>query len=489
MKRITHRKKRILFISLCCLLFLPISFNLNGATADQENQTREQRIEELKLKYNALEKKIKKNKRTVKHSMRKMQKQKQAMQFRGFFSAGVATTDGKSALRKLNDNQEIGDEPNFQSDSIVGLQLDAKINDKTRYTHQMTTAGFDIDHTVKTEWAYFSYKPFADTTIRVGRLRIPFFLMSESLDVGFTYPWVRLPIAIYTLPMSGYEGLDVVQQFALGPGFARTTLFFGSGLSTLSALLNANFKMSDLRGFSFDYNLNNWFLHFSYTAGNGSFVGNVSCDEDSVLLAIGLVIAGGTFDQSSVDCGGIDTLTFAFSTVDSFIASPELHISGLQNPEDWSFTYLDFALRYDNGSSLFIAEYGEVEFSNWFNPLGPSGYMLYGYRFGSWMPYVSIGSLVTGRPTKNLVDTMAERVAASALGDTAANSLRQLFVDAGTIISSQSYTVGVNYWINTNLRAKFEVAHYGHHKGTNGFFLTNPGSHNAVYSFAVDGVF
>ncbi|MBL4867013.1 MAG: hypothetical protein JKY67_11635, partial [Pseudomonadales bacterium] len=163
MNRIIHRKNWVLFICFSGLLFSSVSFVVTASAASQEQRAQELELQDLELqdlelKYEELKKQIKQNKRAAKKSMRKMKKQQQALRFRGFFSAGVATTDGKAVLRLMQENQEIGDEPNFQSDAIVGLQLDARINDRTRYTHQMSTAGFDINHTVKTEWAYFSYK-------------------------------------------------------------------------------------------------------------------------------------------------------------------------------------------------------------------------------------------------------------------------------------------------------------------------------------------
>ena len=142
----------------------------------------EKQIKEAQQQYEALEALVHKNDKTTKRNFRKLNKLD--LQIRGFFSIGVATTDGNAKLRKLNTLEEIGDEPNFQTDMITGLQFDATINHKTRYTHHLTTVGYDIDHTVKTEWAYFSYQFSADSTMQAGRLRIPFYQLSESLGTG-----------------------------------------------------------------------------------------------------------------------------------------------------------------------------------------------------------------------------------------------------------------------------------------------------------------
>ncbi|MBL4867778.1 MAG: hypothetical protein JKY67_15525 [Pseudomonadales bacterium] len=488
MTLLIHKKKGALFFCLSCLLILSISFINTASAADQKRQALQ--IQELKLQLEKLENEIKRNKQKAKQSLRKIQKRQRTVQFRGFFSAGVATADDKALLRLINDNQEIGDEPNFQSDSIVGLQLDAVINDKTRYTHQMTTVGYDINHTVKTEWAYFSYKLSANTSIKAGRLRIPFFLLSESLEVGYTYPWVRTPVEIYNLPVSGYEGATLTHQFDLGIGYAQATVYAGSAISSVSALIDAIMKTTDTIGTSFDYNFHDFQIHLSYLRSNGSFTPNKPCDESSVITFIGDVLAGSEFDLSSVDCPGVETLSIAFGIIDQVLAAdPEnLLISELYSPEYWSAEYVNIAFKYDNGSSLLLAEYGVVDIKGYLNPLGPSGYVLYGLRIRQWMPYFAIGSMVTSDRTKRDVKAMSDRVT-SGIGGTAGSVLFNLLRDSGVLSKSRSYTLGANYWINNNLRAKAEIVHYENFGETIGFFLSDPGSHSAIYSVAIDGVF
>ncbi len=43
------------------------------------------------------------------------------------------------------------------------------------------------------EWAYLSFAAAQGLTLRAGRLRLPIYMYSETLDVGFTHPWLRLP--------------------------------------------------------------------------------------------------------------------------------------------------------------------------------------------------------------------------------------------------------------------------------------------------------
>ena len=239
---------------------------------------------------------------------------------------------------------------------------------------------------------------------------------------------------------------------------------------------------------SLDYSLRDFQFHFNFLSTTGSLTPSKPCDEETVTDHIGdVILRGSAFDLTKVDCAGVETLSVAFEYVDSFLP-PNLSVSELYNPDRWKAQYLNLAFKYDNGSSLVIAEYGEVSIKGYLNPIGPGGYVLYGYRLNKWLPYFAIGNLVTSDITRKDVQSMADRVSAG-LGPATGGILYDLLQGAGVIVKYRSYTLGTNYWINTNLRAKIEVAHYEHFKGTNGFFHTNPGSHNAVYSFSIDGVF
>lgn len=55
--------------------------------------------------------------------------------------------------------------------------------------------------------------------VRAGRLRSPVYMYSESLDVGFSYPWLRLPDEVYSqVQLTNYEGADVVYTLPLSYG-------------------------------------------------------------------------------------------------------------------------------------------------------------------------------------------------------------------------------------------------------------------------------
>lgn len=69
------------------------------------------------------------------------------------------------------------------------------------------------------EWAYLSWKATEGLTVRVGRLRLPIYMYSETLDVGVTHPWLRLPDEVYSqVQLSNYEGADALYTVTTGIG-------------------------------------------------------------------------------------------------------------------------------------------------------------------------------------------------------------------------------------------------------------------------------
>ena len=55
--------------------------------------------------------------------------------------------------------------------------------------------------------------------LRAGRLRSPVYMYSESLDVGYSYPWLRLPDEVYSqVQVTNYEGVDAVYTVPLSYG-------------------------------------------------------------------------------------------------------------------------------------------------------------------------------------------------------------------------------------------------------------------------------
>ncbi len=131
--------------------------------------------------------------------------------FNGFISAGggIVLDDGQGYYG-------FDDSLSFDEDSKVGIQIDAQLTDKVSATVQFMGRGRD-NWDAEIEWAYVAYEFNDHWKGRVGRLRGPYFMVSDYLEVGYANPWIRPPAEIYSqLPMTAFEGMDVIYSNNLG---------------------------------------------------------------------------------------------------------------------------------------------------------------------------------------------------------------------------------------------------------------------------------
>ncbi len=139
------------------------------------------------------------------------------VQFNGFFTAGVTKSDSESPYSPGLYGQGIRDKTDFETDTIFGLQVRSQIDEKLSVTGQFLAKGGDGSFDLSTDWAYATYALTDSASVRAGRLRLPAFLMSEFLEVGYAYPWVRPPVEVYGLSMmSSYMGTDLIYNIETG---------------------------------------------------------------------------------------------------------------------------------------------------------------------------------------------------------------------------------------------------------------------------------
>ncbi len=133
----------------------------------------------------------------------------------GFLTVGATKSNSTTA----SGNGNITDDVGFDEDSRVGIQISADINDRMSVTAQLLgradrnqnfDAGFD--------WGFVSYALSEDLTVRGGKLKFPTFLVSEYIEVGYAYPWIRPPAEVYASnPITAITGLDLLLRTRLGP--------------------------------------------------------------------------------------------------------------------------------------------------------------------------------------------------------------------------------------------------------------------------------
>ena len=131
-------------------------------------------------------------------------------QFNGFGTVGITHMGGESDLDygiqgQTNDGWR-GDQL-----SKLAVQLRYGITDTLSVTGQLGTKPAQDSWEAGPGNLYLAWQANDNLTLRGGRLGTPIYMYSETLNVGFSYPWLRLPEEVYSLvQLTSHDGGDVL---------------------------------------------------------------------------------------------------------------------------------------------------------------------------------------------------------------------------------------------------------------------------------------
>lgn len=159
----------------------------------------------------------------------------------GFGTLGVAqsnTDDVKFA--RYNQADGVGDSARLGLDTNLGLQATYKVNDWLSATAQvLTRKATEHSFTTDLTWAFLKARINDEVSVRIGRVVVPTFLISDYQNVGYANTMMRPPIEMYgQAPIENSDGADVNYQHAFGDlnftaqafaGVSRGKLFVSSG--------------------------------------------------------------------------------------------------------------------------------------------------------------------------------------------------------------------------------------------------------------------
>jgi hypothetical protein len=140
--------------------------------------------------------------------------------------SGFGTLGYAQSNQSYNYQRFINSNGTIQRDSVVGVQADIKFTDQIGATVQGKFAPSlksDSSWDSTLTWAFLSWRPSDDLLIRLGKQRVPLYLYSESMDVGQTYDFARLPTEMYSLaPTTDYIGASFSKTW--NPDLGELTL-------------------------------------------------------------------------------------------------------------------------------------------------------------------------------------------------------------------------------------------------------------------------
>lgn len=194
----------------------------------------------------------KKTQRQAKSLKRKIESQNDKLSIKGF--ASVYGT--KANLEGISLQTGVDTHWGFSPDSIAGLQFDYKVSEDIDAVIQLTAKGHN-NFNMEAEWAFLRFNINDQLAVRGGRMRLPWYMYSESIEVGYAYPWVRPSVEVYVSSFTTYEGVDASYSQQLGDWSSNTQLYYGTA-STETADTEA------VRGIAFSVERDSLTLRASY---------------------------------------------------------------------------------------------------------------------------------------------------------------------------------------------------------------------------------
>lgn len=275
----------------------------------------------------------------------------------GFGTVGVTHLGGEDDGRSYGISGQTNDSWRGDQLSKFGAQLTYGVTDTVGLTLQTTAKAYGDEWKANLEWAYLSWQSTDNLMMRVGRLRTPVYMYSESIDVGFSYPWLRLPDEVYSqVQLSNYEGADIVYNLPLS--FATLSFQLAGGIAK-----NRDYYIYDEE---FDIDYDNVFGSSVSLATNdfGTFrVGYVEADIDT-------------------DISGSFTDIFGNPGTASLLALDK---------DKGKFTSIGY--QYDNGTWLTANEWTSRVIENDGSNSTDSFYLMGGRRFGDFLAHVTYAQL------------------------------------------------------------------------------------------------
>jgi hypothetical protein len=372
------------------------------------------------------------------------------LQWDGFISAGggIADPDSGSELAGFEDKFT------FDTDTVLGLQVRGAINEKLSATGQIVARGSE-DFDPDMAWAYLSYEATEKLTAKLGRIRLPFYLYSDFLEVGYAYHWISPPAEVYFVPVDSTNGFDLVYSTNFGRVDASLQGYFGS----------------------FDKDIDS----------EGTAI-NISARDQVGLVATGnydWLTLRGSVHQSKVNLGGfgetalpapfgsIDNLAATLNGLPSFlVGAAGSEVANNLSADDVTFLYSEFALKAEYNNWLFVTEFTRLKSDS--GPLADQNraFASIAYTMDDWTVHFT-----QGRADDDAADVSGSLPVIPGVTD----GLIQLVdgIADGFADESTTNTIGLRYDFTAGAAFKIEYSDVDDKKGVDG----------NIVRFVVDAVF
>lgn len=197
--------------------------------------------------------------------------------------------------------QDYTNELSIEPQSVLGLQGTAKYGDKLRVT-ALGMVSHELDWEANLEWLYVGYRPIKNLDLKFGRMHTPFYQISDSIDVGYSYHWVMPPPEVYRASQVPYfEGASIQYGFNLSDLFITTEAYYGSFDGDIrTGDTKQALDVEDLQGYILGIRWDNFTFRGSYHFADVSF----DPPQQVAQLQAGLALEGYSQTAAALDSKG-----------------------------------------------------------------------------------------------------------------------------------------------------------------------------------------
>lgn len=362
----------------------------------------------------------------------------------------------------------------FSPDSRLGGQLTADFSPQLAATVQaVVQQQHDGRWTPQIEWANLQYRFSPALRVRLGRIAMPTFMISETRLVGYANTSVRPPQEVYLInSMTSSNGVDATHVAHFGDAVNSLSGFYGRSTTRLPNEVQARARSS--------WGINNT-LESGATTWRISYVA-LKIDVDAPSL------------QQLTD--GLDT----FGAAASAIPVPHIQAAGAQaqalarqySLKDLSRQTLSIGVSHDPGDWFASGEYVRFVGSGVFAS-SHSGYVTAGLRRGAWTPYATVAATRTPQHSAGAISS-AGLPPPLAAGADALNFGVSSFAYSIPAPTQKSVSLGLRWDFMKSAAAKLQADHIDLGANSYGQLVNRsaryqPGGKLTLVSLAVDFVF
>lgn len=276
------------------------------------------------------------------------------------FGTGALTWTNSDQAEFSRPNQASGARKNVTTgvDSNLGLQADYAINSWLSVTGQgLVRKDAEDDFGAELSWAFAKARINDELSVRVGRIGLPVFMISDYRNVGYANTFLRPPGELYSqVPFSSITGADVTWQHGFGDTNVTAQLAYGGTESQLVGNTVDAHRVSAL---------------------------NLVAEHGPLTLRFGRADARLSLNTST----SLNTLLAGLRSAGTGYRFPQLNqlADELQlNKKKASFTSAGLGLDWNN--IVVQTEYAKRKTDSYVNDTS-AWYAMAGYRFGKVLPY------------------------------------------------------------------------------------------------------